>query len=84
MEDNNSETVQEETENKDLGASLSKLVSAGVLLPIDVLKLRLDVVTEMLASPALLDLINRSYEERLGRLLEDAEGFAIRQSLLRP
>lgn len=84
MEDNNSETVQEETENKDLGESLSKLVSSGVLLPIDVLKLRLDVVTEMLASPALLDLINRSYEERLGRLLEDAEGFAIRQSLLRP
>ena len=84
MEDNNSETDQEETENKDLGASLSKLVSSGVLLPIDVLKLRLDVVTEMLASPALLDLINRSYEERLGRLLEDAEGFAIRQSLLRP
>lgn len=84
MEDNNSETVQEETENKDLGESLSRLVSSGVLLPIDVLKLRLDVVTEMLASPALLDLINRSYEERLGRLLEDAEGFAIRQSLLRP
>lgn len=84
MEDNNSETVQEETENKNLGESLSKLVSSGVLLPIDVLKLRLDVVTEMLASPALLDLINRSYEERLGRLLEDAEGFAIRQSLLRP
>ena len=84
MEDNNSETVQEETENQDLGESLSRLVSSGVLLPIDVLKLRLDVVTEMLASPALLDLINRSYEERLGRLLEDAEGFAIRQSLLRP
>lgn len=84
MEDDNSETVQEETENKDLGESLSKLVSSGVLLPIDVLKLRLDVVTEMLASPALMDLINRSYEERLGHLLEDAEGFAIRQSLLRP
>jgi len=69
------------TEIRPMDQRIERLFQAKVLSPIDLLKLRLDVVTAFAVPAAVMQEMDVAYERALEGLVEQAEQAAVRKLL---
>jgi len=73
---------EKEAKQQDLSGRLEKLARTGAINPMDLLKMRMDLVTQLLVPDSLVPTLEGAWEGLMEQVVEHAEQELARQTLL--